>query len=127
MAIRNTGKEGGLEMLMESILAGTADGQVEKQEARGQKEFVASEQLPVEGSDDPYVLALGIEFGEPSSGDDLFREAKLPEGWTKRATEHSMWSEIVDETGEARASVFYKAAFYDRRAFIRAVPSPPGI
>lgn len=119
MAIRNTKEESGLAMLLDAMMRGTTDGQIERQEAQGQRDLVASTQLPVEGSDDPDVLALGIEFGEQTPGDDLFREAKLPEGWSKQATEHSMWSNVVDETGKTRASVFYKAAFYDRKAFIR--------
>lgn len=33
-------------------------------------------------------------------------------------TEHSMWSKLIDSDGLERASVFYKAAFYDRNAHI---------
>ena len=40
----------------------------------------------------------------------------MPQGWTRRATDHDMHSEILDEAGKIRISVFYKAAFYDRRA-----------
>jgi hypothetical protein len=43
----------------------------------------------------------------------------LPDGWQKRATDHDMWSELVDADGVVVASMFYKAAFYDRRAFLR--------
>ena len=120
MTIQNTSKNGGLDVLFGTMLDGTAEGQIERQEARGQQELVASTQLPVDGSEDLAVLALGIKFGERAAGDELFREATLPKGWTKQATDHAMWSEIVDETGKVRASVFYKAAFYDRSAFIRA-------
>jgi hypothetical protein len=43
----------------------------------------------------------------------------LPPGWKVVPTDHSMWSDLVDAKGEKRASIFYKAAFYDRDAFIR--------
>lgn len=41
---------------------------------------------------------------------------ELPDGWKKVGTNHDMHSDLVDETGKVRASIFYKAAFYDRRA-----------
>ena len=49
--------------------------------------------------------------------DDLFWDVILPEGWDTRATDHTMWNELLDEKGRKRASFFYKAAFYDRDAF----------
>ena len=103
-------------MLMEALTGGQ-DGMIERQEVRGQASFVLSTQLPIEGSDDPAFEAMGIKFGDPT--DTLFREAELPDGWKKQATDHSMWSIIVDENGVERAAIFYKAAFYDRRAHIR--------
>jgi hypothetical protein len=45
--------------------------------------------------------------------------AKLPAGWKKVATEHSMWSDLLDDQGRKRAAIFFKAAFYDYSAFIR--------
>lgn len=50
--------------------------------------------------------------------DDLFYNVQLPEGWKVEATEHSMWNNLLDDKGRKRASFFYKAAFYDRDAFI---------
>lgn len=108
-------------------------GYIEKMEATGQQQLVESAVLP---ADDLYgagssggwsaLEAMGIVRGEPVEGDPLFVYATLPEGWTKRAMDHSMWSEIVDERGITRATVFYKAAFYDRRAHIRAVTDVGG-
>ena len=49
---------------------------------------------------------------------DLFYSVELPEGWTIEATDHSMWNNLIDNKGRKRASFFYKAAFYDRDAFI---------
>ena len=48
----------------------------------------------------------------------MFWSVKLPEGWEIRATDHTMWNELIDNKGRKRASFFYKAAFYDRDAFI---------
>lgn len=48
--------------------------------------------------------------------DDLFNEVELPEGWSIVATEHNMWNRLLDEKKRERAAIFYKAAFYDRRA-----------
>ena len=50
--------------------------------------------------------------------DDLFWNVELPEGWKVKATSHSMWNNLYDDKGRERASFFYKAAFYDRDAFI---------
>ena len=50
--------------------------------------------------------------------DDLFWSVALPEGWKIEATDHSMWNNLFDDKGRKRADFFYKAAFYDRDAFI---------
>lgn len=50
--------------------------------------------------------------------DDLFWNVVLPEGWTIKATDHTMWNNLFDDKGRKRANFFYKAAFYDRDAFI---------
>lgn len=94
-------------------------GGIELQEARGQRDFVASETLPIKcnGCKPAALEAMGIVFGDLV--DDLFIQVQLPEGWKKVLTDHSMWSKLVDEKGRKRASIFYKAAFYDRGAFIR--------
>lgn len=94
---------------------------IEAQEKRGQNMVVASELLPrrMQSSTKEDYEALGIVFYEVA--DDLFWRVSLPSGWQKIATDHSMWSKVVDETGRERISVFYKAAFYDRDAFMRIV------
>lgn len=91
---------------------------IEEQEAAGQRQLVASEQLPTEmhGGTQADFEALGFVFGDVTPGDPLFRAATLPAGWRKRAMDHAMGSEILDELGRQRVSIFYKAAFYDRRA-----------
>lgn len=104
-------------------------GMIEAQEARGQAELVASESIPtrwagyapdsdaVKGHDE-MLRQLGFELGEPFADDPLFRPAKLPPGWKRMASHHPMHSDIVDDKGLARLGMFYKAAFYDRRAHL---------
>ena len=60
---------------------------------------------------------LGIEI--VAEQDDMFYEAVLPEGWqVKSHGDSAYWSDLVAKNGERIGSIFYKAAFYDRRAFI---------
>ena len=103
--------------LKNAITASTPGG-IEAQEAAGQKEFVASESLPKEtnGCTREQLEGMGIQFG--ADIDDLFVSVKLPDGWRKIPTGHSMWSDLVDDKVQKGASIFYKAAFYDRSAFI---------
>jgi hypothetical protein len=95
-------------------------------EAAGQAQLVNSDRLPTDAreGDEPY-LALGFTFGDPDPSDKMFRPATLPPGWSRKATDHSMWSKLVDELGRERVAIFYKAAFYDRSAFMR-LESPYG-
>lgn len=93
-----------------------ADG-IYAQERQGQAQVLASTTLPTESyTADSEFEALGFTFGAEVPGDPLFREATLPQGWTREGTEHAMHSVIKDERGIERASIFYKAAFYDRKA-----------
>lgn len=99
-------------------------GYIEGMEADGQRQLVNSDRLPTSnrrvGCDsDEAFLALGFTFGAPDPDDPLFRPATLPPGWARQASDHSMWSYIVDEHGRRRVAIFYKAAFYDRDAFMR--------
>lgn len=103
--------------VVNAFIAATPGG-IEAQEARGQSDLVASANLPKQG---PWIdlAVMGITRGKDI--DDLFCEATLPAGWKKVPTDHSMWSDLVDETGKKRAAIFYKAAFYDRRAHLEIV------
>ena len=103
---------------LENAVIASTPGGIEAQEAAGQQAFVASTTLPREcsGCTREQLESLGFQFG--ADVDDIFCEATLPEGWTKRPTDHAMWSEIVDGEDQVRALVFYKAAFYDRHAHI---------
>jgi hypothetical protein len=97
-------------------------GGIEAQEAQGQAQVVAQSgewvQIPAEffGCSPGDLIDMGFVIGDVVEGDPLWRLAKLPEGWAFRAADHSMWSYIDDENGKQRIALFYKAAFYDRRA-----------
>ncbi len=116
--IINTSEE---EVRSEYLFGGNSNA-IEQQEVRGQKQLVNSEQLPVICSDEDKkkLEQMGIVFGEPLQDDRLFCDATLPEGWKKEVANHAMWSKLVDESGKERASIFHKAAFYDRSARIIA-------
>lgn len=114
--ITNTAKENSSIHLLTAI----AKGGIEEQEARGQMELVSSEVLPSTGSWGE-LEKLGVKRGAHVEGDDMFVYAELPAGWKKRRTDHSMWSELIDENGVVKANIFYKAAFYDRSAHIHTV------
>ena len=110
------------ETLFETLITGNSGAAIRNQEARGQQDLVFSNELPREClfCEREQFEQMGIVFGEPT--DELFIEAKLPEGWRRVPLEHSMWSELIDDKGRTRARIFYKAAFYDRKAHIRIVP-----
>lgn len=105
------------ELFLDALLVGASNA-IELQEARGQSELVASTNLPKKG-DWEKLQEMGIIKGE--NIDKLFCSATLPEGWSKVRTDHSMWSELKDSRGLKRASIFYKAAFYDEDAHINCV------
>jgi hypothetical protein len=95
-------------------------GMIEASERRGQAELVQSTLLPVQMDGKRATFErMGFKFGEVVKDDPLFIHVELPSGWKKQSTEHSMWSKIVDQNGAERVSIFYKAAFYDRDAFVR--------
>lgn len=104
--------------LLGSMSDGTS-GYIEGMEAAGQQQLVHSDSLPTEADGDESYLALGFSFGPADAGDSLFRPATLPSGWKKTGSDHSMWSYVVDDLGRRRVAIFYKAAFYDRNAFMR--------
>lgn len=107
----------------EWLLGGNPDA-IEAQEAIGQLEFVESSQLPRKSNTREAPNAaeqyskMGIKVLTSSKGDDLFLGVMLPKGWKKEFTTHSMWNNLVDDKGSIRAMIFYKAAFYDRDAFV---------
>ncbi len=99
-------------------------GSIEASEAEGQKQLNAGtiDSLPTECKDDELLREWGLVLGDAFPDDPIFRAAQLPQGWTMKATDHDMWSKIFDDQGRERVAVFFKAAFYDRMAFMRAMP-----
>jgi len=107
-----------MDVFYETAVTGDGPGAILRQEAHGQSDFVANDTLPIKCMfcTREQLEQMGIVFGDPV--DDLFVNVQLPEGWRKEPTDHSMWSHLVDDQGRKRASIFYKAAFYDRNAEI---------
>lgn len=100
------------------LIGSMSPGYVEDMEAAGQRQIVHSDRVPTEGSE--ALVELGFTLGDQDPHDDLFRAASMPAGWKREGSDHAMWSYILDDLGRRRVSIFYKAAFYDRRAFCRA-------
>jgi len=102
-------------------------GTIQASERRGQEELVNSSQLPAKIRPVEGMVKLeeaGVVFKEVSKGDSLFLDVTLPVGWKIKRTDHSMWTSLVDDKNVERASIFYKAAFYDRDAFMTVLKEP---
>lgn len=106
-------------------LNGVNPGAIEDQESRGQKQLVNSSQLPRKNNSwgnkqtiQEIYESVGIKVIEESTNDELFFDVVLPKNWKLELTDHSMWNNLLDDKGRTRATIFYKAAFYDREAFI---------
>lgn len=97
-----------------------SDKAITRQEKRGQQELVKSDVLPTAGllALRPMLEKAGGTVGRAVDGDGMFTTVTLPPGWEKRSSDHDMWSYLHDANGAKRASMFYKAAFYDRSARI---------
>ncbi|MER5482956.1 hypothetical protein ABT024_07030 [Streptomyces sp. NPDC002812] len=110
------------ELLLGALCGQTNDQLIGNQEKRGQEQLVNSDRLPTEiRGDRADFEALGFVLGLPDPEDPLFAPAALPDGWSREASDHDMWSYVVDELGRRRVAIFYKAAFYDRNADMRLV------
>lgn len=123
MGIRKPGNDGDKPevALAEAMLFGGSES-IEASEARGQRQMVESEVIPSEGAEK--LVDLGFELGDVVKEDPIFRATKLPEGWAREGSGHSMWSYIIDERGFRRVAIFYKAAFYDRHAYASLESEP---
>lgn len=99
---------------------------IEAQEKEGQRQLTGqTSRLPTRfncygpvGAGKAALEKAGVKFLNPVKGDELWTNVELPEGWKIEPTDHNMWSKLVDDKGRERASIFYKAAFYDRDAHI---------
>lgn len=72
---------------------------------------------------DSQLIELGFELGEQLE-DNLWRNVRLPEGWSLEGSSHAMYSFLVDEQGYRRGQICFKASGIDRDAFmvICAIP-----
>ena len=114
---------------LENFLIASTPGGIEASEKRGQMDQARKQTLPLElgqrtrGKIEDFRapwIALGFKFGAVT--EEIFVECEFPKGWKKEPTDHDMWSDILDEKGRKRGSIFYKAAFYDRSAHARLTP-----
>ena len=106
------------------VIALGSEGFITRQESLGQASFVGSDTLPTrfnypnEEIAKPILERWGVKFLGAVPSDPIFQYVELPPGWRKVATDHAMWSRLLDAEGRERASIFYKAAFYDRNAHL---------
>ena len=105
--------------------------EIRQQEAAGQRSLLGRpksgrSRLPTKSNLPQSVVEerFGVVFHDAI--DNLFTSVTLPDGWRIRETEHAMWTEVVDQKGEVKAEIFYKAAIYDQRADITWKESRPG-
>lgn len=98
--------------------AGFTSDNIVASEVKGQENLVNSTQLPIAGE---WQILESWGIKRTGSSEGLFCDATLPLGWIKRATENTFWSELIDEKGRKRASIFYKAAYYDRDATVTPI------
>jgi hypothetical protein len=90
------------------------------QESHGAAAVRDSQQIPTENPGAAILAQFGIEVGAPDPRDGLFVNATFPAGWRRTSTGHSMWTYLVPPWSKGAVfSIFYKAAFYDRSAFMR--------
>lgn len=103
------------ELHLLGMMADGPSGYVEGLEADGQRQLVDATELMPRNA--PWSALEELGFASPTPTDDkLFVRTRLPEGWRKVPSDHPMWSYVEDERGLRRVSIFYKAAYYDRRA-----------
>ena len=112
-----------IDMMLSALEGKDPSDAIERQEARGQRTAVREQWLPKslggfkrEDAQQKYE-ALGIKI--LGVVDNLFFKVELPEGWEVIPQDgSSYWNSLCDGSGKEVAHFFYKAAFYDRDAFI---------
>ncbi|BCX13985.1 MAG: hypothetical protein KatS3mg085_517 [Candidatus Dojkabacteria bacterium] len=114
-------KDNPLCLLLRAIMIGSSSEAIWGQEADGQSSVVGSDTfLPTKmlGNAKEVLEAAGVQFLGIVEDDPMFRYVVLPKGWQIVATDHPMWSNLVDNKGRTRAIIFFKATPYDRRAHV---------
>jgi len=91
-----------------------ADTAFDRSAKNQQTNMINSCEMPAKHNGKKYSLEnlkdMGFEFGDLTQRGEMI-EAKLPPGWEKKATDHHMWSRIIDERGSERISIFVKYQF----------------
>jgi hypothetical protein len=96
-------------------------------EYSGQNRFIQKQVLPMKGTvgQEGVWARLGVILGEPMLKDEpnpdqpLFRHVQLPTGWKILGrAENPYNSDLVDQNGEIRATIWHKLVHYDRRAHV---------
>jgi len=122
---------------MENAIAAMVPGGIERQEAEGREWLIENSMLPVGmgvlGCSSAVssfaaiarvydaLCSWGLEFGGLEG--DIFVPVKLPGGWALKASEQSQYlAFLLDDQKAVRAQIFFKAAFYDRRAELTVLP-----
>jgi len=104
---------------IDNFIVGSTKGGIEEQEAEGQRWLCDGKTILPKNYHDctqKDFEKFGIEI--VGDYDDLFNLVKFPKGWKIEPGESSYWSCLVNDQGKEIAKVFYKAAFYDKRAKI---------
>lgn len=63
---------------------------------------------------------MGIVFGEVMTNRMLI-SCVFPKGWSKRATNSLVWSELIDAEGQVRARILFRPSVADYTARIELV------
>lgn len=119
------------ELLM-SAICGNSNMTIENIEKKGRDEILNKVQMPIFGlhingkmfrdkEETKEIVArkykeLGIEI--INEANDLFYNVKLPNNLKLKSSESNYWTYLINEEKQELASIFYKAVFYDRDAFI---------
>jgi hypothetical protein len=109
------------DVILSTCLAlGTAEG-IPLLERMAQREIAQGGVLFLDRAMKPGIVAvlerLGFQF-PPETGDldPILRPVVGPPGWTLRPKESAYWTDLLDPKGHVRGHIFYKGAYYDRRA-----------
>lgn len=113
-------------LLFQALAMGgaTANDIITTGEKMAQTELVSSASIPVKGNsygsgdtEWDVLTKWGVKVLKPE--DKWMWICELPPGWKKERTDHSMWSNLVDNQGRVRATMFYKSTFgFTEDAFV---------
>lgn len=88
-----------------------------KEEMKGKRTVIRMPKKRFNSTED--FESLGFEFleNELDKKDSIFETALLPKGWKMQENKGSYWTNIVDETGAVRATIYYrKHSFFGKEA-----------